>query len=65
MIVKKITLQYTAEDNNAFAIEKLLRSNFVKIIEENGGKAVHIDSKVRLVNNKEEPVLKVPPFIGK
>lgn len=65
MVTKTITLYYVAEDNKAFAIEKLLRSTFAKIVEENGGKGIRIDSKVRFANDREESVLKVPQFIGK
>lgn len=52
MKTKKITVQFSADDDKAFYIETLIRSQAAKAVQDNGGKSMRIDVEHLPVPNR-------------
>lgn len=56
---KRITISYVAENDTAFYIETLIRSNSIKVIQDNGGTAVKLCVENLPVENDQFEIKKV------
>lgn len=52
MVKRKISISFAADDKLAFMIETMIRSDVVRIIQDNGGKSMKMQMESLPVENK-------------